>query len=107
MATEEFEILPARELREKYGLTAANRPEVRLDPSRVPSDLHPLIPYAEIWGISDDLIREDAFARTPPEALAQLKLVIKRFERPLLAWLAGSEADRRPPNASSGRSGHA
>ena len=53
------EILPASEMREKYQLTAENRPTLHLDSRKVPSDLRDLVPLAEKWGIGDDLIRED------------------------------------------------
>jgi hypothetical protein len=35
LANDEFEILPAGEMRSKYGLTAENRPTIVLNPSKV------------------------------------------------------------------------
>jgi hypothetical protein len=61
----DFEILPAGELRAKYGLTAENRPTIILDAAKVPPALRPLIPLAERFGINDDLIRLDVVAKTP------------------------------------------
>lgn len=53
------EIAPANVLQKKYGLYAENRPEIKLDYTKVPDDLQHLIPLAEKWGIGDDIIRSD------------------------------------------------
>jgi hypothetical protein len=87
-----YELLSVEEMREKYALTAENRPEIRLDPANIPPLLHRLIPYAELWGISDDLIRDDVVRRAPQEAIDELKRVIELYEDPLDEWLAGPEA---------------
>jgi hypothetical protein len=58
----DYEVLPAGEMRAKYGLTAENRPTIVLDVAKVPAGLRPLIPLAEQFGINDDLIREDVVA---------------------------------------------
>ena len=88
-----FEVLPAGEMRRKYGLYAENRPLIKLDPRRVPEPLQKLIPLAEKFGISDDLIREDFFAKTPKRELTQLKRTLEEHDDLLDEWLAGPEAD--------------
>jgi hypothetical protein len=88
-----FEVLPAGEMRRKYGLTSENRPTIRLDPARIPAELWHLIPSAEQFGVSDDLIREDIIAKTPPEELATLRAAIAPHDAALDRWLAGPEAD--------------
>jgi hypothetical protein len=90
---ERFEVLPAGEMRKKYGLTAENRPIIRLDPKKVPKELRHLIPWAEKFGISDDLIREDFFAKTSAKEIAELKKLMSQHDDLLDAWLAGPEAD--------------
>lgn len=55
----EGEILPADEMQMKYGLYAENRPEIKIDPDKVPENLRSLIFMAEKWGIGDDVIRSD------------------------------------------------
>ena len=92
-----FEVLSVEEMRRKYGLVAANRPVVKLNPARVPIDLQPLIPYAELWGVGDDLIRGDMLRSAAPEALEDLKRVIELFDDALDEWLAGPEADNAKP----------
>lgn len=87
-----FELLSVEEMRKKYGLTAANRPVIRLEPQRVPEQLRHLIQYAELWGVRDDLIRDDMLRAAPKEAIDELKRVIEQHEDLLDEWLAGSEA---------------
>jgi hypothetical protein len=65
-----FEVLPAGEMRRRYGLTAENRPTIRLDPVAVPPALRRLVPLAEQFGVGDDLIRADIVAKTPAVELA-------------------------------------
>jgi len=88
-----FEVLPAGEMRKKHALYAENRPIIKLNPRRVPEPLRKLIPLAEKFGISDDLIRDDFFAKTPKRELTDLKNTLTEFENLLDEWLAGPEAD--------------
>ena len=88
-----FEVLPAGEMRGKYGLTAENRPTIRLDPAKVPAKFRHLIPLAEQFGISDDLIREDVLAKTPAAEQAAMKKAVLAQDDALDEWLAGPEAD--------------
>ena len=46
-----FEVASGKALREKYGLTAKNRPTIRLTPSRVPRKFRRWIALAERWGM--------------------------------------------------------
>ena len=88
-----WEVLPVDEMRRKYGLYAENRPLIKLDPKRVPERLRKLIPLAEKFGISDDLIREDFFTKTPKSELTKLKRRLAQHDDLLDEWLAGPEAD--------------
>ena len=87
-----WEVLPAGEMRRKYGLYTENRPLIKLLPERVPEPLRKLIPLAEKFGISDDLIREDFFAKTPKRELTKLKMLLAENDDFLNEWLAGPEA---------------
>ncbi len=93
MSNDEFEVGTSGELRANYGLTAANRPTVRLDPSRVPPSLRHMIPLAERFGISDDLIRDDVLAAATAEEREALRLAVEPHDDAFDAWLAGPEAD--------------
>ena len=89
----EFEVLPADVMRTKYGLIAENRPRVCLDSANVPEALRHLIPLAERFGISDDLIRADFVGKVDPTELAALRQVVEEYAGPLDDWLAGPKAD--------------
>ncbi len=93
MKDQQFELGSVGELRRKYGLVAANRPDIHLNAENVPQTLRHLIPYAELWGISDDLIRDDLVRSAPPEALEDLKRLVQRHDDLLDEWLAGPESE--------------
>ena len=93
MKEDGFELLSVEDMRRKYGLVAANRPVIHLDPEKVPESLRHLIPYAELWGASDDLIRDDMVRTAPREAIEDLKRVVEQHDDLLDEWLAGPEAE--------------
>jgi hypothetical protein len=93
-----FEVASGKVLREKYGLTAENRPVIHLNASRVPEQLRCWIPLAERWGIGDDLIREDCVDKATPDELQQL-LAWSPDDAVLEAWLTGSESHSPKPSA--------
>lgn len=92
----DYEILPAGEMRKKYGLTAENRLTIRLDPTQVPDPLRHLIPMAERYGISDDLIRADLVAKTSQSDMSELRLIVQQHDALIDDWLAGPAADAPP-----------
>lgn len=89
----EFKVQTAGEMRVEYGLTAENRPTIRLDPSAVPLDLRQRIPLAEQFGVSDDLIRLDIVAKTPAAELAATCAAVQAHDDAFDEWLAGPAAD--------------
>lgn len=44
-------------------------PDVVIDESNVPEPFRPLIPYAKLWSIGDDVVRGEIMENTPPEDL--------------------------------------
>jgi hypothetical protein len=88
-----FEVLPAGEMRRKYGFTAANRPVITLDPTKVPPALQHLVPLAERFGVGDDLIRADIVAGTPAGELAAMQAAVNAHEGAFDDWLAGPAAN--------------
>lgn len=87
----DWEVLPAGEMRRKYGLYKENRPVIRLNPERVPEPLRHLIPFAEKFGVSDDLIRDDLIEHTPKDELDDLRRMVLNHDDLLDEWLAGPE----------------
>jgi hypothetical protein len=55
---DESELLTVRDLLERYRLLEYEPAVARLDATRVPERLRHLIPYAQIWGVADDTLRE-------------------------------------------------
>jgi hypothetical protein len=89
----DFEVLSAGEMRAKYGLTAENRPTIKLSPAKVPVALRSLIPLAEQFGIGDDLIREDFVAKLLVSEVEAMRAVVEANADAFDEWLAGPEAD--------------
>lgn len=65
---------------------------MQLDPSRVPTELHHLIPLAEKFGIADDGLREDFVLSSSRQDLLVLKEAFRMNENAVDFWLAGTEA---------------
>jgi hypothetical protein len=93
-----FEVLPVGEMRRKYYRPGELAPEIRLDPVNVPAPLRHLIPVAEKWGISDDMLRIDAVRNANAVEIADLKHLVQEHDDLLDEWLAGSEAESRSPS---------
>jgi hypothetical protein len=85
-------ILSAEEIRRRYGRFYDQSPRLRLDRTKVPRQLWPLLPYAEFWGFADDWTRQDLVEQAPPEVQRNLKEVVSTFDDALDEWLAGPEA---------------
>ncbi len=87
------EILPAAEMKERYQLTADNRPRISLNASKVPSDLADLVPLAEKWGINDDVIRNDFQSKSSDaDKQALVKALTGRNDR-ITKWLDSQPKD--------------
>jgi hypothetical protein len=87
-----YQLGSVRELRDRYGLAANSQKGESLSPSNVPANLRHLLPYAEVWGITDDTLRADFMKTAPVEAVAHLRRIVEQYDELLDAWLSGSEA---------------
>lgn len=96
MDNQPFVVLSVAEMRKKYYWPDEMPPIVSLSPNNVPEGLRCLIPLAERWGISDDILRSDARHKASSAEIEYLKAVVRRFDDELDDWLAGPEA--RSPN---------
>jgi hypothetical protein len=79
-------------LMRRYGEFFERR-TIPLDSKKVPPAFRLLIPYAEIWGIGDDIYRDELVESAPPAAKADLLALGREFDASLDSWLAGPEAD--------------
>lgn len=93
-----WEVGSSGELQRKYGLYAENWHGQKLDPAHVPQHLHRLIPLAELWGIPDDIMREDFVGKAPKEAQQDLVQAVKGSEQQIFDWLAGVEPNAQDPS---------
>jgi hypothetical protein len=81
------EILPAGDMKDKYGLIAENRPTITIDPSQVPQNLRDLVPMAEFWGVGDDIIRADIEEKASDEQKQELRAKLAGRATDVNAWL--------------------
>jgi len=72
---------------------------LQLDLTNVPEVLQRYAPFAEFWGIADDLEREELVVNAPGEAKTQLVQVTEEIDDLLDEWLCGPEADSAFPSA--------
>ncbi len=68
-----FDVLSVGEMKAKYYSPQEVPPQIRLDAEKLPEPLRILVPLAEKWGISDDILRVDA-ARSSPIEIKELKV---------------------------------
>lgn len=63
--------------------------------SDVPTNLHQLIPYAQVFGISDDGYRCDLVRRVPPEIAEHLQAVVLEHQyEALMSWLVAPSTEQ-------------
>ena len=67
-----------------------------LQEQNIPKNLISLLPYAELWGISDDTFRIKLIEQSPPELWKDFVNVVSKHKLSLLDWLSGPEADNPP-----------
>ena len=86
------EVLPVEEVRRRYQLEGVRAEPVSFDENEVPAALKHLIPLARVWGIGDDVLREDMVAAADPAALQELKRAVREVNRDLRDWLSSPSA---------------
>ena len=93
---EEFEVVTGEQLREKHGHW--QKSGKALDPALVPENLRHLIPFAETYGISDDITREKLLENTNEEDLQALSRLVSIANLDLNSWLSGPESKVEMPS---------
>lgn len=101
MATHQpnFEVLTVEEVRRRYRLEGIKAEPVAFDDHDVPDSLKHLMSLARVWGIGDDVIRDDMVAAADPAALKELKQAVRAADRELNRWLASPNALANPTAA--------
>jgi hypothetical protein len=65
---------------------------LKLDPSKIPDHLHPLIPYVERWAFERNEDQDDfleAMERDRPEEVLEFRTIVHKNRQPIRDWLAG------------------
>lgn len=75
------------ELRKKYGLSLKKWRKQQLNSANVPDELRPLIPLAEFWGITDDIVRAELLEKVSENDVLHLRQTLKPFIKILELWL--------------------
>ena len=75
-----------------------SQPEDTSGPKQGSQNVLALLPYAEFWGIADDLEREILVKEAPADVQQNLKQVVAAFDNAMDEWLAGPEADDPRPS---------
>ncbi|MGB6223010.1 hypothetical protein [Haloferula sp.] len=70
----------------------------KLDLSKVPEEFHSLAPLAERYGVGDDIYREEMVESLTDHERTELIEFLDSWDDRLDTWLAGAEADSRPPS---------
>ena len=83
----EREILPADEIKRKYNLCIENYKPPSLNPKRVPEQFRDLLPFAQRWGVGDDIIRDDLHQKVSQEEKQALIKAIDGHEKAINQWL--------------------
>lgn len=86
------------EMNRKYPEFVSEERGAPLDPTRVPEQLRPYLPLAELWGVADDIDRERLIERAPDAAKDDLVAIVERIDGDLDDWLAGAEAESEQPS---------
>ena len=82
-----FIVLSGEKMRERYNLSRANKPIIKLDRDKVPEKLQILIPLAEKFGVDDELIREDVLDNATIKEKKELRRVFRKLEDEVMEWL--------------------
>ena len=88
---------PLAQMKRDYPDFLSSERKGRLNPANVPPGLRHYVPLAEVWGLTDDLDREDLVARAPDVAKQHLARSIEEIDDELDKWLAGPEAETSIP----------
>jgi hypothetical protein len=90
--SENFEVLSVGELRKRYREQGVRAEPVEFDETEVPDSLKHLIPLARIYGIGEDLLREDLVEAAGPAAIRALKQAVAAVDAEFDSWLTSPDA---------------
>jgi hypothetical protein len=99
-ARPDFEVSTTGEVRRLYKQQGVWAQRVEFDEADVPESLRCLIPLARVWGIGDDVLRDDLRRRADPQQLRALKKAVVELDDELDAWLTSPAELAAGPTAA-------
>ena len=88
------------QVRQRYRLGGISPEEAEFDERDVPSSFRHLIPLARVWGIGDDVLRDEVRRAADPQALKDLKQTIGEVDDQFDEWLTSPEALAAGPTSA-------
>jgi hypothetical protein len=73
----------------------------RLDSAKVPADLRDLLPFAQRWGIGDDVARSERVQKATAAERSQLRAAFGRRQARITAWLDSFGQGAMPNEAAA------
>jgi hypothetical protein len=73
----------------------------RLDAVKVPADLRDLVPYAQRWGIGDDVARSERIQKASAAERSELRAAFGRRQARITAWLDSFGQGAMPDEAAA------
>lgn len=87
-----MEILNEERMRQVYGAFYQRSLQAKVDQVGIPEGLRLPAPYAQFWGVTDDLDREHLVTAAPGHVRLNLKEVVGLFDDAMDQWLGGEES---------------
>jgi len=85
-------------MRERYGDFVEHVELIELNPDNVPDQFIEYLPYAALWGVTDNDVRDELVDIAPENAKDDLIRVVKEIDASLDDWLAGGESYAASPS---------
>ncbi len=85
--SDDAEVSSGGEVEDRRASGDIDRPDIRLDADNIPPDLRDLIPFAEEWGIGDDVIRSDVEEAASDEEKRRFSQALRGRTDRVTEWL--------------------
>jgi hypothetical protein len=72
-----------------------------LDPAKVPADLRDLVPFAQRWGIGDDVTRSERVQKATDGERSELRAAFGPRQARITAWLDSFGQGAMPEEAAA------
>jgi hypothetical protein len=83
------------------GSSHASEAVPRLDPAKVPADLRDLVPFAQHWGIGDDVARSERVQKATAAERSELHATFGPRQARITAWLDSFGRGAMPEEAAA------